>query len=178
MYLSKSQKSAATRAASRLGVPVDWLLAVIQNESGGDPKIKNPNSSARGLIQFMDSTARGMGYQSSQDLVNRFPSFESQVEGPVVAYYRQFGPWASRDEFLGTAFYPTYRRGKLDVVLPADVRAVNPGITTLRDYVKRVWARYTGIKIVETSFPIVLAGIAAWVGWRAWKRKPLLPRLR
>lgn len=178
MKLTGSQRAAAARAAQRLGIEVDWLLAVIQNESGGNPKIKNPKSSARGLIQFMDSTARGMGYQSSQDLVNRFPTFEVQVEGPVVAYYQQFGPWSSRDEFLGTAFYPAYRRGKLDVVLPADVRAANPGFTTLRDYTRKVWARYTGIKIVETSFPFALAGIAAWVGWRAWKRKPLLPRLR
>lgn len=178
MNLTPSQRTAAARAAQRLGIEVDWLLAVIQNESGGDPKIKNPKSSARGLIQFIDSTARGLGYQSSQDLVNRFPSFESQVEGPVVAYYRQFGPWASRDEFLGTAFYPAYRRGKLDVVLPPDVRAANPGIATLRDYAKRVWARYKGVKIVETSTPILLVGLAAWVGWRAWKRKPLLPRLR
>jgi hypothetical protein len=176
--LTASQRAAAARAAQRLGIQVDWLLAVIQNESGGDPKIKNPKSSARGLIQFMDSTARGMGYNSSQDLVNRFPSFESQVEGPVVAYYRSYGPWASRDEFLGTAFYPAYRRGKLDVVLPADVRAANPGYNTLRDYARKVWARYTGVKIVETSFPFALVGIAAWVGWRTWKRKPLLPRLR
>lgn len=178
MKLTGSQRSAAARAAQRLGIDVDWLLAVIQNESGGDPKIKNPNSSARGLIQFTDSTARGLGYASSQDLVNRFPTFESQVEGPVVSYYRQYAPWGSRDEFLGTAFYPAYRRGKLDVVLPANVRAANPGFTTLRDYAKRVWARYKGIKIVETSTPILLVGLAAWAGWRAWKRKPLLPRLR
>lgn len=178
MGLTLSQKSAASRAAQKLGIDVEWLLAVIQHESGGNPKIKNPKSSARGLIQFMDSTARGMGYQSSQDLVNRFPTFESQVEGPVVSYYQKYAPWGSRDEFLGTVFYPAYRRGKLDVVLPSDVRAANPGFTTLRDYAKRVWARYKGIKIVETSTPILLTALAAWVGWRTWKRKPLLPRLR
>jgi hypothetical protein len=35
---------------------VDWALAIIQCESGGDPWAKNPRSTAAGLFQFLRST--------------------------------------------------------------------------------------------------------------------------
>ncbi len=184
MKLTASQRAAAARAAQRLGIEVDWLLAVIQNESNGDPKAwtkavyNGKRGSAKGLIQFIDSTAQSLGYGSSQDLVNRHPTFESQVEGPVVKFYQRMAPFSNRDEFLASAFLPAYRK-KLDTVMPAKERAWNGNkFQTLRDYARYVWARYKGIKIVETSTPILLVGLAAWVGWRTWKRKPLLPRLR
>lgn len=47
--------------ATRLGVKVDDLLAVMNFESRLDPQARNPNSSASGLIQFMASTATGLG---------------------------------------------------------------------------------------------------------------------
>lgn len=166
MKLTASQQAAAARAAQKLGIEVDWLLAVIQNESGGNPQIKNPSSSARGLIQFMDSTARGMGYAGSAELVATFPTFEEQIEGPVVRYYQAYAPWSSRDEFLGTAFYPAYRH-QLDAPLPADVRAANPGFNTLRDYANRVWLKYRGVVLIRESFPFLAAicGVAAWWYW-------------
>ena len=49
--------------ADRLRVDPAHLLAVIHFESAGtfDPSIKNPHSSATGLIQFLDATARELG---------------------------------------------------------------------------------------------------------------------
>lgn len=47
-------------AAEDAGLDADLILPSISAESrGGDPTAKNPGSSARGLIQFLDSTARG-----------------------------------------------------------------------------------------------------------------------
>lgn len=47
--------------AGRLGIPEDWLTDVMYTESGLNPKARNPNSTATGLIQFMASTALGLG---------------------------------------------------------------------------------------------------------------------
>jgi peptidoglycan hydrolase-like protein with peptidoglycan-binding domain len=47
--------------ATRLGVKPEWILAVMKNESGMDPKARNPSGGATGLIQFMPATARGLG---------------------------------------------------------------------------------------------------------------------
>ncbi len=44
-----------------LGFPASWLMVVMNNESGLNSHIKNPTSSASGLIQFMDATAKGLG---------------------------------------------------------------------------------------------------------------------
>lgn len=46
---------------TRLGIPdPDWLMACMEFESGLNPACKAKNSSATGLIQFMEATARGM----------------------------------------------------------------------------------------------------------------------
>lgn len=46
--------------ASRRRLDVDHLAALIQHESGWNPKAENPASHAVGLIQFMPSTAKGL----------------------------------------------------------------------------------------------------------------------
>ena len=55
-FLSKVQQ-----IASNLGIKPDWLMAVMAFESGIDSKKVNSESGATGLIQFMPSTATGMG---------------------------------------------------------------------------------------------------------------------
>ena len=47
--------------ASRLGVPPDYLMAVMWSESRLDPAATNPEGGATGLIQFMPATAAGLG---------------------------------------------------------------------------------------------------------------------
>lgn len=49
--------------SARLGIPPEWLIAVMGFETGGtySPSKRNPSSGATGLIQFMPSTARGLG---------------------------------------------------------------------------------------------------------------------
>ena len=171
VIITNSQRTAAEQAARRLGVDVSWLLAVIQSESGGNPQIKNPTSSARGLIQFMDSTARDLGFSDSQDLVEAYPTFEAQVQGPVVQYFRAYAPFASKEEFIGSVFYPRNRHN-LDAPLPDSVVAANQSkFQTLRDYTDWVWSRYTGTKVVEAGAGVGLVAFALWGLWWLSKRK-------
>lgn len=52
--------SAIQQAASMIGVPFNFLLAMAKQESGLNPKAKAPTSSARGLFQFISSTWQSM----------------------------------------------------------------------------------------------------------------------
>lgn len=51
--------------AKRLNCNYRDLLGVMNSESGINAKAKNPNSSATGLIQFMESTAKSLGTSTS-----------------------------------------------------------------------------------------------------------------
>lgn len=60
--------------AGRVGAAPEHLMAAMSFETGGTfaADVKNPHSSATGLIQFMDATARGMG-TSTADLARMTP---------------------------------------------------------------------------------------------------------
>jgi len=54
---------AVQAVSGAVGIESDWLLRAIDFETAGSwsPSVKNPGSSATGLIQFMRSTAAGLG---------------------------------------------------------------------------------------------------------------------
>ena len=62
VQLTPSEWTALKDTASRLGTNYNSLYKLINFESGWNPKATNPISGARGLIQFMPSTAFGMGF--------------------------------------------------------------------------------------------------------------------
>ncbi|WP_216825753.1 transglycosylase SLT domain-containing protein [Ruegeria sp. EL01] len=49
------------------GLPEGYLARTAQIESGGDPNAQNPNSSAGGMFQFIDSTAKQYGLTDKTD---------------------------------------------------------------------------------------------------------------
>ena len=51
----------------RYGLPQGYLARTAHIESSGNPRAQNPNSSAGGLFQFIDSTARQYGLQDRFD---------------------------------------------------------------------------------------------------------------
>ncbi len=150
--LTPAGQAALRYVAARLGVPTAWLEAVINFETAGtwNPLIKNPNSSARGLIQFLDATARGLGFQSALDLVTRHNTVESQLRGPVLQYFQQFKtPAKSAKEFYFRVFLPAYANSPLDTVIyaadpvkQAAFRKANPGIQTVGDYYRKLESRF------------------------------------
>lgn len=54
--------------AAQYGVPADALRRTAMLESGGNPNAKNPGSSAGGLFQFIDSTAKAYGLRNRFDV--------------------------------------------------------------------------------------------------------------
>lgn len=58
-----------TAAAQRYGVSPSYLIRTAQIESGMNPNAQNPNSSAGGLFQFVDGTARQYGLTNKFDPV-------------------------------------------------------------------------------------------------------------
>jgi hypothetical protein len=158
--LTASENAALAQAAASIGIPAAWLSAAIAHESAWNPAAKNPNSSARGLLQWIDSTARGLGYASAADLVAKNPTREKQLIGPVVAYLSSYKPISSLEELGAVIFYPAYKN-ELDTALPAAVQKANPGIVTLRDYTSKYL-----LPKVETvagvGVGLLALGLAAW----------------
>ena len=87
------------KVGNRLGINPTDLLAAISFETIGsfNPSIKNPNGSATGLIQFLESTAEGLG-TSTKDLAGM-----SRVE--QMAYVEQYlKPYKGRMKNLGDVY--------------------------------------------------------------------------
>lgn len=174
--------------ADRLGVPFEWLYNIIKLESNFNPQAKNKKSSARGLIQVIDDTARGMFHVSgSAELIGKYPDFSSQMDNvvfPYFNYYMPAGGYQNEAQFYITVFYPAYRNKPLDTLLPAEVRKVNP-VTTVGDYVALVRgsAPASGINYspegtfenprIPTLILLVGVGIAAYYLYKMSKKYPI-----
>jgi hypothetical protein len=139
--LTDKENDALYQVAQAIGTKPDWLYRLIDFESAWNPSAKNPFSSARGLIQFIDSTARSLGYTSADHLVQSNPDIYSQLMNPVFKYLSQFAPLSTEQSLTMSVFYPAYRSVPVDTLFPDSVRAVNPGINTVADYIKKVFGK-------------------------------------
>ncbi len=128
----------AKGVAQRLGVKPEWLFAIMQNESGMDPKAYNKNGGATGLIQFMPSTAKGLG--TTTDALRNM-SAEQQLDY-VEKFYK---PYAGKlhngaDMYLAT-FYPLALSKGNDFVMGSErsqsmvntIARVNPAFDLNKD---------------------------------------------
>lgn len=140
-----------TNMARVLGVNYTALFKVMAFETNNtfDPKITNPYSGARGVIQFTNSTSRtlvspsGRKLRDANDLVSTYPKFSDQMAtpgqynphgGPVYQYLHRFGKIESDRELYLAIFYPMAINWSDDHILPEIVRNQNPGVTTIGDY--------------------------------------------
>jgi soluble lytic murein transglycosylase-like protein len=64
VQLTPAEWTALKDTASALGVGWEALYKLINFESAWNPLARNKSSGARGLIQFIPSTAAGMGYKA------------------------------------------------------------------------------------------------------------------
>jgi len=102
--------------AQAIGAHPDHLATVIAFETAGtfSPSIKNPYSSATGLIQFIGPTARKLGTTTGQ------LAAMSAVE--QMDYVRKYfsellkGPYPTLDRLYLTVFSPAFRDRPLDSV--------------------------------------------------------------
>lgn len=130
-------------AAKQIGTRPEWLDALINFETAGtyDPMKRNPLSSAKGLIQFINASARDLGYADSLSLVTEFNTFESQMMGPVIEYFKlkarqnNIDSYMTKQALYMAVFYPAYWDEPVTKVFPPEVRASNPDIHTPADYI-------------------------------------------
>jgi len=168
----EEQGAKIAEVASRLGVPGQWLDALINFETGGtyDVFVKNPYSSARGLIQVLDSTAQNeFGAADSLALSNKYPTFASYMENVVWPYLRKYMPYSDKQSLYMAVFYPAYRNSPPSTIFPESVRKVNPGITTVQDYIDFVDRRIRTAELrLGKAIPILIAAVG--IGVLAWLR--------
>lgn len=129
------------RVANQLGIPFEWLVNLINFETAGtfSPKIKNPNSSATGLIQFMANTARSLG-TTTAELKNM--TFKAQLV--YVAKYLDQNITRLKDgkvppnftqlDLFMCIFYPVAMYKGKNYTFNLSVQRANPGIKTAGDY--------------------------------------------
>jgi hypothetical protein len=79
---------AVQAAADRYGVPVEYLSKLLQHESGGKIRAKNPASTASGLGQFIEDTAREYGI----DPFDPYQSVDATAK-MLAKNYRRFKSW-------------------------------------------------------------------------------------
>jgi hypothetical protein len=156
--LTPSQAAALAETAAALGAPVEWLRNVITFESRFNPAAVNPYSGAKGLIQFLDSTAEDMGFNSAADLVKKNPTIESQLRGPVLSYLAKYRPFPTEQSLYMSIFYPAARTWPMGQPFPAKVQAANPGIKTPGDYV--AWVRKVSGAGIGAMGLLLLAAIS------------------
>jgi len=156
--------------AGRLGIPdPGWLANLINFESAGtfSSDVQNSSSGATGLIQFMPSTAEGMGTTTT---ALAFLSEVAQMEW-VEMYLNM---WKSKGfsnptDLYMAVFYPA-AMGNPDYQFPANVVAANNGISNPREYTEKANRNaklptgMRGVEIMDTGIrvlPWLLAGSAA-----------------
>lgn len=158
--LNNEQAAELERIARLLQTDPAWLYQLIDFESGWNPAAKNPYSSASGLIQFIDKTARSLGYSSSADLVRKNPTIEDQLKSPVYRYLSQFSPFPTLQSLTMAVFYPEYRSVSPNTSFPDTVKINNPGINSPRDYMMRVIAKSL---IVPGSVVVLFAAAGLFI---------------
>lgn len=138
--MTEKTLKALQEVSASLGIDPNDLYKLIDFETAGtwNPQIKNPNSSARGLIQFTDKTARSLGYKDSLDLVTKNKSIESQLYFPVLQYLSKLKPFPTKQSLFMSVFYPDARKWPLNKEFPDNVKKANPGIVTVADYIGKI----------------------------------------
>ncbi len=160
--LSQRENQALNMVSSKLGVSPTKLKYLIEFESKWNPKIKNPYSSARGLIQFLNKTARGLGYSNSLDLVQKHPTREGQLLGPVYNYLKKFKPFTNDQSLFMAVFYPRARYWPTNKEFPTNVQRVNLGVRTPGDYMRKVYTRL-GIAYVSPIAMVAIVGFSFYI---------------
>lgn len=154
---------AVNLVSKNLGIKPEWLRSLIKFESNWNPVAKNPYSSARGLIQFIDKTAVSLGYKNSLDLVIKNNTIVKQLLGPVYSYLSRYKPFPTEQSLYMSVFYPKARYWDKKAFFPLHVMFVNPGIFQVEDYIKKV----KGIKSNKTYIPIAIGAIfLTYFEWR------------
>lgn len=166
--MKESELKALAEVSDSLGVSIYDLYNLINFETAGtwNPLIKNKNSSARGLLQFTDATARTLGYKDSLDLVTKNNSIESQLYFPVLQYLSKLKPFPTKQSLYMAVFYPAARQWPLNKAFPDTVKKSNPGIKTVQDYINKVEGK-TGKIFTPAVLSLIALGLLIFFSRKA-----------
>ena len=130
--------------AERLGTDPNYLLTVMQLESGIDPSATNKQGGATGLIQFMPDTAIRLG--TTADALRRMTSLQ-QLDYVEAFYQRYAGNLHSVGDVYMVTFYPDLAFKSAETVVARKGQAVydqnvgldvdKNGILTVGDVTKK-----------------------------------------
>lgn len=137
--LSKDEKIVFLEISKKLSVNPKWLWNLIHFESKWNPSAYNPLSSAKGLIQITDSSARKIGYKDSYDAITRNKTRTDQLRNVVYPYLKRHTPFTTEQSLYMSVFYPAAKNWPETKAFPDSVLRVNPGIRTPLDYMKKVY---------------------------------------
>lgn len=123
-----------------LGVDPNWLMYVMQSESGLNPAATNlgytftscGGGHAVGLIQFVPCTLQGLGYNSGWSEFKKLSNLQ-QLDY-VAKYFKPFrGKMASVYDVYLVNFYPVAIGKPDDYSFPPNVTKGNPGFDLNKD---------------------------------------------
>jgi len=121
-YVKENKKEFAlkvTDICNQLNIKPDWLMFVMWFESKLNPQAVNPISGSTGLIQFMPSTARGLG--TTTDVLKHMNNVQ-QLDY-VLAYLRPYkGRMKTWVDVYLAVFYPK-AMGNPNFVITSDIVA-------------------------------------------------------
>lgn len=168
---------ALVATSRRLGVDPAWLANIINAESRGNPAARNPTSDASGLIQFMPSTAAGLGTSTTA-----IRGMSGQQQMPLVERYfqqviAQRGALRSQEDVIAAVFYPAYIGRPLDT-FPLAVQQQNRGMRNIRDYTVFLTSDAklpvagigSGFSLGRLALGVALVGVAGAGSYLAWRR--------
>ena len=133
------------KLARKYQFPAEWLANLINHESAGtfNPAVVNPSSGATGLIQFMPSTARGLGTTtntlSKLTFQQQLVWVDKYLQGILKRAYTNgaINPQFKEIDLYMAIFYPVSMFNP-NYQFPSNVVAANGGIKTPMDYYNKV----------------------------------------
>jgi len=128
-----------------IGVSPDMVAKMVDFESAGtwNPKIKNPNSSARGIFQWIDAAARDLGYTNSLELVEQNPTIIDQLK-LARKWFLRAGSFRNDHDFAMANFLPAARGKPINtplVDISVQAAKANPDIKITGDYTRKILSR-------------------------------------
>lgn len=173
--------------AVKVGARPSLLDALINFETAGtyDPLIENPlpDSTAIGLIQINDPTARDLFGMSAKALVSKYPDFDSQMDNVVLPYlqhrkkyFNDGSPLFTRHELYMAVFYPAYIKRDPDTPFSQRIQDANTydtaqGTVTIKSPAE--YAAFVDRRVKEDTllvpklFPVILLGTGI-IGLTIW----------
>ena len=153
--LTMADARALESLARKYSIPPEWLANLINHESAGtfNPAVRNPSSGATGLIQFMPSTAKGLGttttalskltFQQQLPWVEKYlfktlknlKAYSCTISS--VASTCKIRPDMREIDLYMAIFYPV-SMFKPNYQFPSNVVSANGGIRTPMDYYEKV----------------------------------------